>query len=401
MLYFSLAKDFTALVFGKFHRVRKVSLTCPACGHGQEEPALVISSFCRACGEHFRVRKGIAIEHPGLKVSGIAEIRPDKPKITGPAAPSIDGEKKTAGSSAHETWFVNAEDKERGPHALARPEKEEVVENVGISAGAFFGLLSEEATKALLNDDDLVEPAIGGRADRRDSLARGSMAALIQSNGPSVVTEKDRLPPNYVDPDSPRRSGDLFPGNGVRCYRCYHTQIVSRFARSTQCERCSAYISLANYEIKSVKCHTLRTRGNVSIAKRGGLINGSEIASHHLTVSGAIDATVDCSGEAIFRHSGVVRGKLFCERLIIGKKCEVRFPDGVMTERAEINGHLIGDVTCSGKVLITRTGILEGNLTAVDLETREGGRVSGKTVIDAGTKTELPLKKGFNPTIIG
>ena len=227
------------------------------------------------------------------------------------------------------------------------------------------------------------------------------MAALIQSGEPTVVAGKDKMPPNYVAPEARRKTGDAVPGNRVRCYRCYHVQMVSRFAKSTQCERCSAYISLANYEIKAVKSHTLRTRGDVTIAKKGGLINASEVACHHLTVSGAIDATVDCSGDATFRHSGTVRGKLFCERLVIEKNCEVRFPDGVMTERADINGHLIGDVTCSGKVRIARTGIIEGNLTAVDLETKEGGRVSGETVIDSETKTELPLKKGFNPTIIG
>jgi cytoskeletal protein CcmA (bactofilin family) len=58
-------------------------------------------------------------------------------------------------------------------------------------------------------------------------------------------------------------------------------------------------------------------------------------------------------------------------------------------------------MTCSGKVRIARTGIIEGGLTAVDLETKDGGRVSGEIVIDPETKTELSLKKGFNPTIIG
>jgi cytoskeletal protein CcmA (bactofilin family) len=365
---------------------------------------MVISSFCRSCGEHFRVRKGVAIANPGLKVSGIAEIRPNKPKM--PVAYPSAGESQDGGDGAagitsrHESWLVNAEEKESGARALTRPDEEEPEEAIGISAGAFFGLVSDEESNPA-PDDDGTAPAIGGKAHSRDSLARGSMAALIQSNEPTVAVGKDKMPPNYVAPEARRRTGDAVPENRVRCYRCYHVQMVSRFAKSTQCERCSAYISLANYEIKAVKSHTLRTRGDVTIAKKGGLINDSEIACHHLTVNGAIDAAVDCSGDAFFRHSGTVRGKLFCERLVIEKNCEVRFPDGVMTERADINGHLIGNVTCSGKVRLARTGIIEGDLLAVDLETKEGGRVSGETVIDAETKTELPLKKGFNPTIIG
>lgn len=367
---------------------------------------MVISSFCRSCGEHFRVRKGIAIANPGLKVSGIAEIRPNKPRtpVSYPAGIGREEEEESAtgNPAGHDSWLVNAEEKESGARALTRPDEEEHEEAVGISAGAFFGLVSDEEGNPAPDDDtEGAAPGIGGKAHSRDSLARGSMAALIQSGEPTVAASKEKMPPNYVAPEARRRTGDVVPENRVRCYRCYHVQMVSRFAKSTQCERCSAYISLANYEIKAVKSHTLRTRGDVTIAKKGGLINDSEIACHHLTVSGAIDATVDCSGDAFFRHSGTVRGKLFCERLVIEKNCEVRFPDGVMTERADINGHLIGDVTCSGKVRIARTGIIEGDLTAVDLELKEGGRVSGETVIDAETKTELPLKKGFNPTIIG
>jgi cytoskeletal protein CcmA (bactofilin family) len=72
-----------------------------------------------------------------------------------------------------------------------------------------------------------------------------------------------------------------------------------------------------------------------------------------------------------------------------------------MTDRAEIHGHLIGNLTCSGKVRLGRTAIVEGDLVAVDIEIKDGGRVSGKTEIDPETSTELPLRKGFNPTIIG
>jgi len=374
-----------------------VELTCPYCGHLQQEPSLVISSFCRSCGEHFRVRKGVAIANPGLKVSGIAEIRPHKAKKPVDYPNASQGDEATA---REQSWLVTAEEKESGARALTRPDDEKSAESLGISAGAFFGLVNEEELPADLPDDGAAA-TIGGKAQSRDSLAEGTMAALIQAQGPTIIAGKEKMPPNYLAPDARRRTSDQIPENRVRCFRCYHVQTVSRFAKSTQCERCSAYVSMANYEIKTVKSHTLRTRGDVSIAKKGGLINDSEIACHHLTVSGAIDATVDCTGDAVFRHSGVVRGNLFCERLVIEKNCEVRFPDGVMTGRADINGHLIGDITCSGKVRISRTGIIEGSVTAVDLESKEGGRISGETIIDSGTKTELPLKKGFNPTIIG
>ncbi len=360
----------------------------------------MISSFCRACGEHFRVRKGVAIANPGLRVSGIAEVRQKRsatPEISFTGSPS-----ETV-SPTSEAWLVTAEEKESGARSLTRPEPSEPEEVVGISAGAFFGLANrEEADPSYPSGEaEGTENGIGGKAQSRNTLAQGSMAALIGSRTTVVAVDKDKMPPNYVAPDQRRRRDDPIPENRVRCFRCYHVQPVSRYAKSTQCERCSAYISLADYEIKAVKSHTLRTRGDVSITRKGGLINESEIACHHLTVNGAINAFVDCSGDAIFRHSGVVRGNLFCERIVIEKNCEVRFPDGVMAGRTEINGHLIGNLTCSGKLRIGRNGIIEGDVTAVDIEIKDGGRISGQSRVDPETKTDLPLKKGFNPTIIG
>ena len=373
-----------------------MDLTCPYCGHLQQEPSLVISSFCRSCGEHFRVRKGVAIANPGLRVSGIAEVRPPRkrrPLLT--PAEAVDP--VPSGNS----WLVSAEEKDAGARPLPDLAPQAGREEDDLTAGAFFGLGAPNVSRESATSDDLAGPALGREAQSRDTLAQGSMGALIAAQQTVVVAEKEKMPPNYAAPDDRRRRDDNVPEIRVRCFRCHHHQDVSRFARSTQCERCSAYISLANYEIKTVKSHTLRTRGDIIIAKKGGLINNSEIACHHLTVSGSIDATVDCTGDAVFRHSGTVRGQLHCEKLVIEKHCEVRFPDGVMANRAEIAGHLIGDLTCSGKVRVARTGIVEGDLAAIDLELRDGGRIPGETRLDPGITTELALRKGFNPTVIG
>lgn len=380
-------------MFGKINRGRKVVLTCPHCGETQEEPALVISSFCRKCGEYFRVRKGVAVPNPSLRVSGIAEVKPRERRRRDEAAKV--GPHETTGNS----WLVSADDEEARPLPILRPEEPEK-EEVGISAGAFFGLVDEAELTREADAGAPGQPVIGTEAQSREVLGQGSFAALIGAQQPVVVTEKEKMPPNYVPPDARRREESV-PEIPVRCYRCYHVQNVSRYAKSTQCARCSAYISLSDYEIKTMKSHTLRTRGDIEIARRGGLINQSEIACHNLTVNGAIDATVDCSGDAIFRHSGTVRGHLYCDKLLIEKRCEVRFPDGVMANRAEIAGHLIGNLTCSGKVRVTRTGIIEGDLAAVELDLKDGGRVSGETKLDPETSTALPLRKGFNPSVIG
>lgn len=405
--------DLYSTVFAKLHRARKLDLICPCCGHLQEEPSIVFSSFCRSCGEHFRVRKGVAIANPALKVSGISEIRTTKPNIPSPSTAGVEAEMPDSAETSPpagddlettgppDSWLVTADEPESGARPLTRSDEEEIV---GISAGAFFGLVggAESPSDDMNKTDDAgLASTIGSKARSRGSLARGSIAALIRSPEPTAAADYQKMPPNFVAGGERRKASDSVPENPVRCFRCNHVQMVSRFAKSTQCERCSVYISLANYEINAVHSHTLRTRGDITITRKGGLVNGSEIACNHLTVSGAIDATVDCSGNAIFRHSGSVHGNLFCERLIIEKNCEVRFADGVMTDEAEILGHLIGDVICSGLVRIGRTGLIEGALTTVELETKDGGRVSGETIIDSAASTALPLKKGFHPTVIG
>lgn len=358
---------------------------------------MVISSFCRSCGEHFRVKKGIAIANPGLRVSGIAEVIPRQRKEFSEKLSETPGHPDDPGSDSS-AWLVTAEDRESGARSLHRSGEDAPEEEIGISAGAFFGLVGGTETGQEPGD---TETFLGRQSQSRKALAQGSMAALIGSQKSITVPDRDKMPPNYVPPDQRRKREEPVAETRVRCFRCYHVQGVSRFAKSTQCERCNAYISLADYEIKTVKSHTLRTRGDVTIARKGGLINDSEIACHHLSVNGSIDARVDCTGEAVFRHSGVVRGNLFCERLVVEKGCEVRFPDGVMTQRAEINGHFIGDITCSGKLRIGKSGLVEGDARAVEIDIKEGGRVTGQSDVDPDTSTELPLRKGFNPTVIG
>ena len=387
-------------MFRKLHRGKKIELSCPHCGNRQLEPSRVISSFCEGCGEHFRVRKGIAIPNAALRVSGISEvIPPEKSKAEKKKPKRKQTSRKKAAntnkSDKGDSWLMSAEETEDGPRPL--PRKEEASEKIesGISAGAFFGLVEEVEVA-----DAAASSELGQKAQAKEALAEGSMAALIENQAPTAVQEKGKMPPNFVPPE--KRKGLVEPSHdfSVRCFRCYHVQPVSKFAKSTQCERCSVYIGLANYEIKANKQHTLRTRGDIVIARKGGLRN-CEIACHNLTVNGIIDAYADCSGDAVFRKTGKVRGHLYCRKLIVEKNAVVEFPDGVKTERADILGRVIGDVTCSGTVRISKTGSIEGNVTAIDLQMKDGAVISGEKTLDPDVSTELPVKMGFNPSVIG
>jgi cytoskeletal protein CcmA (bactofilin family) len=49
-----------------FGGVRKVPTECPHCGHVQQEPAGLISTYCRGCGDHYTVRRAAA-PHPAAR----------------------------------------------------------------------------------------------------------------------------------------------------------------------------------------------------------------------------------------------------------------------------------------------------------------------------------------------
>jgi cytoskeletal protein CcmA (bactofilin family) len=385
-------------VFRKFHKAKKIELSCPYCSHRQLEPPLVISSFCGKCGEHFRVSKGIAIPSPALRVSGIAEVvKEDKgPSSPGKQPSRAESSDESREQTPEDAWLVNAEESATGARPLPRHEETEDSSDSGISAGAFFGLVDEEA----IAEEEAGEKELGRKAQSKEVLAEGSMAALIEAQVAASPPEKDKMPPNFVPPEKRKKLIETSNDFEVRCFRCYHIQQVSKFAKSTQCERCSVYIGLANYEIKTNKQHTLRTRGDIVIARKGGL-RKCEIACHNLMVNGHIDAFVDCSGEAVFRSSGIVRGNLYCRKLIVEKNAVVEFPDGVKTAKADIFGRVVGDITCSGTVRISKNGSVEGNVTSVDLQMKEGATISGEKTLDPDISTELPVKMGFNPTIIG
>ena len=178
----------------------------------------------------------------------------------------------------------------------------------------------------------------------------------------------------------------------VRCFDCNHRQWVPISAESTQCGRCSVYISMGDLVIKNPSSQNIRTRGDVTVEKRGSLI-GCDIACHNLTVMGQISGSVDCSGVAHFKHSSKVMGSMHCKHLIIEKRCEIFFPQGVMAEEVDVYGTLIGNVLCSGVIRIYPTASVIGDATAKSIVMKDGGVLTGMMSIRQNLDITLPTKK--------
>lgn len=494
-----------------FDKLKKksIEIICPACKGGQTEPSLAFSTYCRTCGEHLKIIKGIARLNSGPQLSGLSTIRVvsesipvvkpngDESKTNGNGSANGNGsngdhsgngdskdawvkskkspEKKKArkkGKRKRERARQEAKKQKPEPEPAPQPEQQpepapseqeidpppaEVKEFVEpeplASVAEVFGLTQvpeespAEPVDSVLNEPEQVEEeyqlnnessiTLGDRAAAFEELTEGSMAAMIsdlveheekreqakaaQSPAPEEEEESEttssepefNFNKNNKADEEPPEPGILAEEEKpivvkrevsknrikVRCFRCNHIQWESKHAESTQCGRCNTYISLADYHIRQPTDRVIRTRGNVTVHRRGSLI-GSELACRDLLSMGTISTKIDCSGEARFKYSASVNGNLHCESLIVEKGTIVEFSEGVYSESVKIYGTLRGDVTCAGAVEITRSGILDGDVIAKQVDLQEGGTLTGEMQIDHHLKVKLPEVKGYDPSII-
>ncbi len=406
-------------MFGLLQRKRKeIRITCPACRAEQAEPALAISSFCRACGAHFRIEKGVAIMPPGARYSGIVERHwdepePETPRITlGVEAAPVTEPTITGARGVGETW-MREESGESPPEEASAAEPPTSREKGGKKRrGRRRGKKSQPARKPEVKEGHTVEEPVaavtpveeasptseailGRHAQPVETLKKGSMGAMLGGSLEAVaVPEPDefrpKMPAGFL-PGAARRK-PAPETRLVRCFECNHQQSVSLAASSTQCARCSVYISLADHEIASAWSQNIRTRGDVWIKKRGS-VTGCDVACHHLEIDGRISASVDCSGVAHFRHSGRVMGHMHCQRLVVERKCEVIFPQGVWAESVDVYGTVVGNITCAGTIRIMKHGRVEGDARARAVDLKDGGELSGRMSIQSDLDVTPPEKQ--------
>jgi cytoskeletal protein CcmA (bactofilin family) len=259
----------------------RIEVTCPECGHSQTEPALVVSTLCRACRANFQVRDG----------KGVVRNRP----ITRLAVPRKDG------------------DPEPEPLPLAP------------------------------------KPA--------PLLKRGPITSPPQS-----------FLMRFFNPTKPPRE--------ITCFNCSYSYTTVGEAQSSQCPKCSGYISLMDYDISEVWNRRIQTCGNVVIQKTG-VVTGVTLRCHDLTVLGELAGSVECSGDLIIRSHGKIIGKVHCKNLRIEKGARVEFLHPVTATSAFIDGHVRGQITCSGPVTLEKRAHLQGLVRTSSLIVKPGASHTG------------------------
>ena len=306
-------------------------MVCPHCGADQLESSLAVSTFCRNCGEHFKLTP--VQQKSRFSFAGLFKGKSnDEPSLLEPAVQRPSG-------IAEPTFRA----RQSVDHGFDGDDEEDAISTRDTSG------FSGEPTQGDGQSDDFIE------VEAPNALANNG------GNGAKPFKEKEH---SATD----RR---------VPCVDCGQELFVSTHAKSTICSQCSAYVSLQSHDISRPIRENIKTRGDIRIRKSAS-ITATQVVCTNLKVYGEIAGKIDCAGEAFFKTSGKVVGNMKCKHLIIHKSCDLTFMPGIHAETAEIYGKVHGDIICDGKIKITKTAAVIGDCTAPTVVLEDGGSLAGQ-----------------------
>ena len=123
-------------------------------------------------------------------------------------------------------------------------------------------------------------------------------------------------------------------------------------------------------------------------------ITGDIIASGHLTIAGKVIGDIEAKGD-IFT-TGQIEGKIHCRKLkaeagslqtemnasesvIIGKAAKL--VGSICCRDITVEGTIEGNITASGKVVLTSCAVVKGNITASNFGVEQGAKLAGTVAI--------------------
>jgi cytoskeletal protein CcmA (bactofilin family) len=175
----------------------------------------------------------------------------------------------------------------------------------------------------------------------------------------------------------------------VECFDCHHKFKVGRSARSTQCSECGIHICLEDMDINVASTQPILTRGDVMIRKNGH-VNASQIKCRDLKIFGMVSAQIECVGDLLLRTSGSIIGEIRCRRFVVEKGSDLRFLNMIHAEDVELHARVVGNIQCSGRVLIGAQGWIHGDVTARSVSIEPGGQLDGAMNILRATPQVQP-----------
>ncbi len=165
------------------------------------------------------------------------------------------------------------------------------------------------------------------------------------------------------------------------CFECGDSHEANALANSTQCRKCGRLINMRSFEIRDVWETNLKTRGDVFVHKKA-LLATSLVECHDLTIEGEFTGNVICTGDLRLRRSAKILGQVIAKRLLIEKHAKIDFRNIIQTEQCCIDGEAIGNIVCSGELILEKKSKLTGDIKV------------GKLIIDPTAIHEGQVKMG-------
>ena len=167
----------------------------------------------------------------------------------------------------------------------------------------------------------------------------------------------------------------------VVCFDCRSVNKASATASSTQCGNCGTFIDLRDVEIRERSTQRIRTRGHVTIHKKGALL-GTAIHCGSLIIEGSVAGSLYAQETIEFRTDAKILGEIRCRRLVIEKRCQVQGLQPIHVENLELQGRLTARVFASGSVHLGKHARLEGALNAAQVKMDPGAEWEGVMLVE-------------------
>ncbi|MEO6786799.1 MAG: polymer-forming cytoskeletal protein [Chthoniobacteraceae bacterium] len=161
----------------------------------------------------------------------------------------------------------------------------------------------------------------------------------------------------------------------VCCFACGHKQVLSTSAQSTMCPGCGAYMDLRDFKITSPFGRSVQTAGEVHIAPNGD-VTSTRLMCGSAFIEGSLRGSIVCTGRARVKIKGRFTGMLDAQHMAVEKGGDIEFVRLVRTKIFEVNGKARARVVAD-KVIIGKTGWLEGTVYARAITVEKGGVFSG------------------------
>ena len=219
------------------------------------------------------------------------------------------------------------------------------------------------------------------------SLGQATPAKTADKPRPAYLSSATREQPTEAPAPAAGfkfRLGDLISNKPkqrvAQCFECHSAHEVSSTATSSTCKACGAYIDLQDYKINGSFSRNIKTRGSVYLGSKGDL-SSSKIICSEATLHGRMRGNLHCDGPVTIRAQGRLFGTIEAGPVVVEKGSDVQFSRPLKVASLEVHGALTGHVMSASHILVSRTGSLDGDVTATGFTVEKGGIYQGELTI--------------------